>query len=190
MIEPSTCRGETVEERGHCLPGGGAVVAVAGGARHVPAHHRLQPQRGVLEIILLQSLVLDKLIETLYSLILLEVILDLVQLQLSKEILICIFLTFSCYPKLVSFEHLPEVLVLVAGAGGGEVRDAGHGVVILVALPASRLESCIMRGHVIIIIYILHSLRPSWLACTCLPRSHSAGTSVSSAASLEDYAMK
>ena len=139
IIEPSTCRGETVEERGHCLPGGGAVVAVAGGARHVPAHHRLQPQRGVLELILLQSLVLDKLIETLYSLILLEVILDLVQLELSKEIIICIFPSFSCYPKLVSLEHLPEVLVLVAGAGGGEVRDAGHGVVILVALPASRL---------------------------------------------------
>ena len=59
IMEPSTCRGETVEERGHCLPGGGAVVAVAGGARHVPAHHRLQPQRGVLELILLQSLVLD-----------------------------------------------------------------------------------------------------------------------------------
>ena len=59
LIEPSTCRGETVEERGHGLPGGGAVVAVAGGARHVPAHHRLQPQRGVLELILLQSLVLD-----------------------------------------------------------------------------------------------------------------------------------
>ena len=90
-------------------------------------------------------------IETLYSLILLEVILDLVQLELSKEIIICIFPSFSCYPELVSLEHLPEVLVLVAGAGGREVRDAGHGVVILVALPASRLESCIMRGHVIII---------------------------------------
>ena len=56
-----------------------------------------------------------------------------------------------CYPELVSLEHLPEVLVLVAGAGGREVRDAGHGVVILVALPASRLESCISWGHVNII---------------------------------------
>ena len=93
-------------------------------------------------------------IEALYSLVLLEVILDLVQLQLSKEILICIFPSFSCYPKLVSLEHLPEVLVLVAGAGGREVRDAGHGVVILVALAASRLESYISWGHVIIIIII------------------------------------
>ena len=104
-------------------------------------------------------------IETLYSLILLEVILDLVQLELSKEIIIiCIFPSFSCYPELVSLEHLPEVLVLVAGAGGGEVRDAGHGVVILVALAASRLESCIMRGHVIIIIiytaYVLPGSHP------------------------------
>ena len=35
----------------------------------------------------------------------------------------------------------------------------------------------------------LHSLHPSWHASPCLPRSHSAGTSVSSVASLEDYAM-
>ena len=76
---------------------------------------------------------------------------------MKRSIIICIFPSVSCYPKLVSLEHLPEVLVLVAGAGGGEVRDAGHGVVILVALPASRLESCIMRGHVIIIIIIIYT---------------------------------